>query len=216
MANLKLTPQTRRIDDFSPMNEKFLSPFTVPGQTAQDMLKMISDFKAYTLPLLVRSAKGTKGLRGSNSGPHMPVEVTSDTFEEIVLDPTRACFLLLYSPTCPASRSVLPILDDVAREHQEFENVTIAKMDLTHNDLPVRDIICHHYPTGYLFPAGPNKEPRSHHPTWRNAINFASFKGESTPHERSKPHSHWSKEVIAHFIIHEVIDQNLIPSVVVQ
>ena len=103
------------------MNEKFLSPFTVPGPTADDMIQMVADFKAYTLPLLVRSAKGTKGLRGSNRGPHVPVEVTSDTFEEIVLDPTRACFLLLYSPTCPASRSVLPILDDVAREHQEFE-----------------------------------------------------------------------------------------------
>lgn len=196
------------------MNEKFLSPFKVPGQTAADMMHMVNSFFDYTLPLLIRSNKGGgRGLRGaiasSSSGSHMPIEVTSDTFQEIVLDPTRACFLLIYSPTCPASRSVLPILDDVAKEHHEFENVTIAKIDLTSNDLPVRDIVVQHYPTGYLFPAGLG-DVNGHHPEWKNAINFASFKGESTPHDRSKPHSHWSKEVIAHFIEHEVMPDHVL------
>ena len=192
-----------------PMNEKFRSPYSVPGATADEMFAMVTAFKEYTLPLLVRSAKGGRSLRGGNPS-HMPVEVTSDTFKDIVLDPTRACFLLLYSPNCPASRSVLPILDDVAREHHELENVTIAKIDLIHNDLPVRDIVCHFYPTAYLFPAGKNSDPNSHHPEWRDAINFAQYKGESTPHDRSKSHSHWSIEVIAHFIEHEVMPNSVL------
>ena len=103
----------------------------------------------------------------------------------------------------------MPILDDVAREHREFENVTIAKIDLTHNDLPIRDVIVHHYPTGYLFPAGTNNNI-VHGNYWKDPINFASYKGESTPHDRSKPHSHWSKEVIAHFIIHEVMPDSVL------
>ena len=192
-----------------PMNEKFLSPFTAPGQSTNQMVDMVDSFFNYTLPLLVRSAKKGRGLRGAMSDvkADVVVEVTSDTFQEIVLDPTRACFLLIYSPTCPASRSVLPILDDVAKEHADFENVTIAKIDLTSNDLPVRDVIVHHYPTGYLFPAGSGT---GHHPLWRKPVNFASYDGESTPHDRSKPHSHWSKEVIAHFVVHEVMPENVL------
>jgi thiol-disulfide isomerase/thioredoxin len=187
-----------------PMNEKFMSPFNVPGQTADEMMKMVTSFLGYTLPLLVRSAKGGRGLRGSSGSLEPVVEVTSDTFDEVVLDPTKACFLLIYSPSCPASRSVLPILDNVAKEHLELQNVTIAKIDLTKNDMPVRDVVVQHYPTAYLFPAGAG-DPKGHHPAWRAPINFANYKGENTPHDRSKAHSHWSTEVIAHFIEHEVM-----------
>ena len=91
-------------------------------------------------------------MRGASSTSHT-VDVVSDTFQEIVLDTTHM-FLLLYSPSCPASRNVLPILDRVALRIKALKNVTIAKMDLTKNDLPIRDIVVHHYPTAYLFPAG--------------------------------------------------------------
>ena len=200
------------------MNEKFMSPFQVPGLTAGDMMKMIDSFLDYTLPLLVRSAKGSsRSLRGGSGGSvgsettvgspkHPVVEVTSNTFNEIVLDPTKACFLLIYSPSCPASRSVLPILDDVARNHLELENVTIAKIDLTSNDMPIRDVIVQHYPTAYLFPIG-SGDRTGHHPKYRTPINFANYKGENTPHDRAKVHSHWSTEVIAHFIEHEVMPE---------
>ena len=72
------------------MNEKFMSPFQVPGPTAGDMMKMIDSFLDYTLPLLVRSAKGSsRSLRGGSVGSvgsettvgspkHPVVEVTSN------------------------------------------------------------------------------------------------------------------------------------------
>jgi hypothetical protein len=195
-----------------PMNEKFLGP-KVPGATAAELMGMLNNFFDYKLQLLVRSAPlpatgivagdvHGRRMRGASSDSHV-VEVVSDTFREIVLDPTRACFLLLYSPECPASRSVLPVLEDVATHHKDLENVTIAKMDLIHNDLPIRDVVCHHYPTAYLFPAGTDGNKR--HPEYRAPINFANYKGENTPHPINQPHAHWSVEEIAHFIEHEIV-----------
>jgi hypothetical protein len=193
------------------MNEKFRGP-VVPGATASQLFATVTAFQDYTLPLLVRSqpvpalgkvAGSGRVLRGARPTSHV-VQVVSDTFTDIVLDPTTACFLLIYSPNCPASRSVIPILEDVATQHKEMENVTIARIDLTANDLPIRDLIVHHYPTAYLFPAGPG-DPASHHPTYRKPLNFANYHGENTKHDVSKPHSHWSVFTITHFVEHEVM-----------
>ena len=128
-------------------------------------------------------------------------------------DETRTCFLLIYSPNCPASRNVLPILEEAATQFKDVENVTIAKIDLIHNDLPIRDVVVHHYPTGYLFPAGKNVEtsvatnPNGNRrlTSFRTPINFANYKGENTKHDVDKPHGHWSAYTIAHFIKHEVV-----------
>ena len=195
------------------MNEKFRGP-VVPGATAAQLFATVTAFKDYTLPLLVRSqpvpalgkvAGSGRVLRGARSTSHV-VQVVSDTFTDIVLDPMTACFLLIYSPNCPASRSVIPILEDVATQHKEMENVTIARIDLTANDLPIRDLIVHHYPTAYLFPAGTG-DAASHHPAYRAPLNFANYHGENTKHDVSKPHSHWSVFTITHFVEHEVMPE---------
>ena len=113
-------------------------------------MKMITQYLDYKLPLLVRSAP-TPGFSimtgiledGECVGIFIShtVDVVSDTFQEIVLNTTHTCFLLIYSPNCPASRNVLPILDRVALRIKDLKNVTIAKMDLTKNDLPIRILL---------------------------------------------------------------------------
>lgn len=195
------------------MNEKFRGP-NVPGATAEQLMDTVNAFKEYRLPLLVRSqpipdagkiAGSGRVLRGARPTSHV-VQVVADTFKEVVLDTSRACFLLIYSPNCPASRSVIPIMEEVAVKHKEMENVTIARIDLTSNDLPIRDIIVHHYPTAYLFPAGAG-DPSSHHPEYSKPLNFANYHGENTKHDVSKPHAHWSVHTITHFIEHEVMPE---------
>ena len=84
--------------------------------------------------------------------------------------------------------------------------MTIARIDLTANDLPIRDLIVHHYPTAYLFPAGTG-DAASHHPAYRAPLNFANYHGENTKHDVSKPHSHWSVFTITHFVEHEVMPE---------
>ena len=146
------------------MNEKFLFSGNVPGMTAADLMKMITQYLDYKLPLLVRSAptpgfsimtgdsRGRR-MRGASSISHT-VDVVSDTFQEIVLNTTHTCFLLHIFAKLSREPQRVPILDRVALRIKDLKNVTIAKMDLTKNDLPIRDIIVHHYPTAYLFPAG--------------------------------------------------------------
>ena len=106
----------------------------------------------------------------------------------------------------------MPILDRVALRVKDLKNVTIAKMDLTKNDLPIRDIIVHHYPTAYLFPAGDGGDTVSitkgsnlFPVTFKKAINFANYDGENTKHDVTKPHAHWSVDNIVHFIVHETV-----------
>ena len=213
------------------MNEKFLFPGkNIPGMNVNELMDMLNKFLTYKLPLLIRSAPipeingevitsnsiasngdgNRRRMRGTSSNSHV-IDVVSDTFNKIVLDDSRACFLLIYSPNCPASRNVLPILEEVATQHKDLQNVTIAKIDLIHNDLPVRDVIVHHYPTAYLFPAGKNDIATTDQlgnrrmTAYKKPINFANYKGENTPHDINKPHSHWSSYTIAHFIKHEVV-----------
>ena len=81
------------------MNEKFLFSGNVPGMTAADLMKMITQYLEYKLPLLVRSAptpgfsimtgdsRGRR-MRGASSISHT-VDVVSDTFQEIVLNTTH-------------------------------------------------------------------------------------------------------------------------------
>ena len=187
------------------MNEKFLSPFKFPGASASELVDMMRSFLNYTLPLLVRSSalppKLSRKLRSSGGEV---VEVVADNFQEVVMDPEAHVFVVFYSPTCPASRSVMPVLKEVSKAahqelHEEDAPVVVGRMDLTSNDLPIRDCPVFHYPTAYLFPRLKEGE------TKKVPINFANFNGEHMEHDKDRPHSHFTKKLMLHFIENEAM-----------
>lgn len=85
----------------------------------------------------------------SNDGP--VVTVVGDTFEKIVLDPSKDVLMEFYAPWCGHCKSLAPIYEELAEEYASSEDVIIAKMDATAND-HTADIDIKGFPSLYFFP----------------------------------------------------------------
>jgi thiol-disulfide isomerase/thioredoxin len=65
------------------------------------------------------------------------LEVVGSTFESHVLNSHSSVLMMLYSPSCPACHTALPVLDALASTLSWSSlDVVIAKMDRVHNDVP--------------------------------------------------------------------------------
>jgi len=148
---------------------------------------------AKSLSLLVRSQPKILNPLPETK-PGQIVEVVADTFKDIVLDPDRDVFVLIYSPYCGGSIAVQPVFELVAEAFKDDNRVVIARMDKTINDFPVRGIMVTHYPTAILFPAGIWGSPDYH------LLDYSDYNGSKTPHNTNIPHSHYEKDTMVKFV----------------
>lgn len=80
-----------------------------------------------------------------------PVKVVvADSLDEIVFNSKKNVLLEFYAPWCGHCKKLAPILDEVALSFQNDENVIIAKLDATANDIPVETFDVQGYPTLYF------------------------------------------------------------------
>nr|CAB3487096.1 unnamed protein product [Digitaria exilis] len=80
-----------------------------------------------------------------------PVKVVvADSIDDIVFNSGKNVLLEFYAPWCGHCRKLAPILEEVAVSMQDDEDVVIAKMDGTANDIPT-DFAVEGYPTIYLY-----------------------------------------------------------------
>ncbi|XP_032303522.1 protein disulfide-isomerase-like protein of the testis [Coturnix japonica] len=85
----------------------------------------------------------------------MPVKVlVGKNFNRIVFNRTTTVFVMFYAPWSYECRKLLPIWDELGEKYQSHEDVIIAKIDITAND--VLSVEMDRYPFFRLFPAGPN------------------------------------------------------------
>merc|ERR1711997_1379650 len=90
--------------------------------------------------------------------------VVGKNFEELVKDPTKNVFVEFYAPWCGHCKSLAPIWDELGEKYKDHENIVIAKMDSTLNEVPMAKV--RGFPTIKLFKAGDNE--------------MVDFKGERT------------------------------------
>uniref|UniRef100_A0A8C9LBR4 Thioredoxin domain-containing protein n=1 Tax=Pavo cristatus TaxID=9049 RepID=A0A8C9LBR4_PAVCR len=75
------------------------------------------------------------------------------------LKETKYLLVEFYAPWSYECRKLLPIWDELGEKYQSHEDVIIAKIDITAND--VLSVVVDRYPFFRLFPAGPDIQVRS-------------------------------------------------------
>lgn len=91
-----------------------------------------------------------------------PVKVVvASTFDEIVNDPTKDVLIEFYAPWCGHCKSLAPKYEELATKLASEDDVVIAKMDATANDVPSAYNV-RGFPTLYFAPKNSKSNPKSY------------------------------------------------------
>lgn len=81
--------------------------------------------------------------------------VVGKNFEEVCFDESKNVILMAHAPWCGHCKSLMPIFEELADGYEDDENVIVAKMDATKNE--VSHFSIQGFPTLKFFPSGSNE-----------------------------------------------------------
>eukprot|EP00286_Rhodomonas_abbreviata_P005498 CAMPEP_0181335818 /NCGR_PEP_ID=MMETSP1101-20121128/27051_1 /TAXON_ID=46948 /ORGANISM="Rhodomonas abbreviata, Strain Caron Lab Isolate" /LENGTH=481 /DNA_ID=CAMNT_0023445997 /DNA_START=60 /DNA_END=1505 /DNA_ORIENTATION=+ len=87
------------------------------------------------------------------------VVLKGTSFSELVLDNTKDVLVKFYAPWCGHCKKLAPVWDDLGEKMASSENVVIAKMDSTANEVDVPGLSVKGFPTLYFFKGDDKANP---------------------------------------------------------
>eukprot|EP00730_Choanoeca_flexa_P002236 TRINITY_DN10966_c0_g1_i2.p1 TRINITY_DN10966_c0_g1~~TRINITY_DN10966_c0_g1_i2.p1 ORF type:complete len:464 (+),score=190.02 TRINITY_DN10966_c0_g1_i2:26-1417(+) len=116
----------------------------------------------------------------SNDGP--VTVIVGKNFEDIVLDESKAVLLEVYAPWCGHCKKLEPIYNKLGKHYAENDDIVIAKMDGTGNEVDGLNV--RGFPTIKFYPKGPKDNSGEDYKGGRELDDFIKFlddKVESAP-----------------------------------
>ena len=176
--------------------ESNIDPNAVAFDTKGLKYKMTADFSVENLEKFTNQFKN-KELKPYIKSEPLPVEnngpvkvVVGENFEAIVNDPTKDVLIEFYAPWCGHCKSLEPKYKELGEKLAGVNDIVIAKMDATANDVPPPYEVSG-FPTIYWAPAGKKYSPKKYDSA-REVDSFIEFiKKEATkpfklPESKSK------------------------------
>ncbi|XP_064620001.1 protein disulfide-isomerase A3-like [Lineus longissimus] len=127
--------------------------------TEKFSLKTFESFVNSFLDGKVEAFIKSEPVPASNDGP-VKVVVGSE-FDKIVNDETKDVLIEFYAPWCGHCKSLEPKYNELGEKLKANENLVIAKMDATANDVPAPYDV-RGFPTIYFSPKGDKQNPKKY------------------------------------------------------
>jgi len=109
--------------------------------------------------------------------------VVGETFNDIVMDPTKDVLFEMYAPWCGHCKNLEPVYKELAEKLKDNSNIVIAKMDATANDVSNGKYQASGFPTIFYAPAK-NKENPITFSGERTVKGFTDFLKEKSSYEK--------------------------------
>ncbi|XP_077347993.1 protein disulfide-isomerase A4 [Lithobates pipiens] len=152
-----------------------------PDEFDSDSLReFVMAFKKGKLTPVLKSQPIPKNNKG-------PVKiVVGKTFDEIVMDAKSDVLIEFYAPWCGHCKALEPVFNDLGKKYRSVQNIVIAKMDATANDLPNDKYKVEGFPTIYFAPKNSKHNPIKFQSGSRDLEGLSTFIEEHASKSKSK------------------------------
>lgn len=144
-------------------------PFTEGAFTAASVTEFFESFKRGDIKPSLKSEE----VSASDSTGDVVV-VKGKSFNELILDNTKDVLIEFYAPWCGHCKKLAPTWDELGKKFKGNDNIVIAKMDATANEVDVPGLSVKGFPTIYYF-KGDDKAHPVKYEEGRELDNFVDF-----------------------------------------
>lgn len=124
------------------------------GVDASEIESFVNDFLDGKLKPSLKSEKASPAdLEGDVK------VVVGESFDDIVINNTKDVLVEFYAPWCGHCKKLAPIFDDLGAKFKDNDNIVIAKMDSTANEIDVAGVDVKGFPTLFFFKGDDKKNP---------------------------------------------------------